>query len=203
MTASSTALHSPRRVTSGNVAARARSIPCTLIAGVLTPVVVLVHGYLPFAGDAGIYVAGVWHVLDPSLYPLNAAFVVAFTKFSAFPWTMAAIVRISHLPFAWALFTAYVLSIFLFLTACGQLAARLFCPRIYPVVFPVACGRMFHASRCRNRALHHGSLCHRAVVLDTAGPYGRCRLCRPSLAAHDSSADARRFDPSSDGGLHA
>ena len=46
----------------------------------LTPLVLLVHGYHPFAGDAGIYTAGVRHILQPALYPLNAAFVTPFAQ---------------------------------------------------------------------------------------------------------------------------
>ena len=33
----------------------------------------------------GIYVAGVRHILDPALYPLNADFPAAFTRLSHFP----------------------------------------------------------------------------------------------------------------------
>jgi hypothetical protein len=101
-------------------------VPVSLAPLLLTPVVLLVHGYHPFAGDAGIYVAGVRHILDPSLYPLNAAFPAAFTRLSILPWTLAALVRVTHLPLSWILFTAHLLSIFLFLTACRQLATRLF-----------------------------------------------------------------------------
>jgi len=102
------------------------SISSRLAPLLLTPVVLLIHGYHPFAGDAGIYVASVRHILNPSLYPLNSAFVMAFARFSAFPWAMAAVVDTSHLPLPILLFVANLLSIFLFLTGCGQLAARLF-----------------------------------------------------------------------------
>ena len=103
-----------------------RSIPSSLGPLLLTPLVLVVHGYHPYAGDAGIYIAGVRHLLDPSLYPLNAAFPAAFTQLSLFPWTLAAMLRLSHFPFSWVLFAAQLLSTFLFLTACHQLAARLF-----------------------------------------------------------------------------
>jgi hypothetical protein len=92
----------------------------------LVPVVLLVHGYHPFANDAGIYVAGILHILHPSLDPLNAVFVSAFTRFSIFAWTMAVLLRLTHLPLDWLLFVTYLLSIFLFLAACRQLATRLF-----------------------------------------------------------------------------
>jgi len=92
----------------------------------LTPLVLLIHGYHPFAGDAGIYVAGVRHILDLSLYPLNAVFPAAFTRLSVLPWTLAALVRLSHLPLDWILFAAHLVSILLFLAACLQVAARIF-----------------------------------------------------------------------------
>lgn len=101
-------------------------IPPALAPLLLAPFVLLVHGYHPFANDAGIYVAGILHILHPSLDPLNAAFVTAFTRWSVFAWTMAALLRLTHLPLDWLLFVTYWLSIVLFLAACHQLAARLF-----------------------------------------------------------------------------
>ncbi|HEX4311249.1 MAG TPA: hypothetical protein VHZ25_14545 [Acidobacteriaceae bacterium] len=101
-------------------------IPATLAPILLTPLVLLIHGYHPFAGDAGIYVAGVRHLLDPALYPINAVFPAAFTRLSVFPWTLAALVHFLHLPLSWILLAAHLLSIFLFLSACRQLAMRLF-----------------------------------------------------------------------------
>jgi hypothetical protein len=101
-------------------------VPVSLAPILLTPVVLLVHGYHPFAGDAGIYVAGVRHILNPSLYPLNSAFPATFTRLSILPWMLAALVRIAHLPLSWVLLSAHLLSIFLFLTACRKLATDLF-----------------------------------------------------------------------------
>lgn len=100
-------------------------IPSSLGPALLTPVVLLVHGYHPFAGDAGIYMAGVRHILDPSLYPLNAVFPAAFTRLSLFPWVLAGLVRVMHLRLSWVLLAAQLLSIFLFLLACRGLAERL------------------------------------------------------------------------------
>ncbi len=92
----------------------------------LTAAVLLVDGFHPFAGDAGIYVAAVRHALDPSLYPVNALFVTAFSRYSIFAWAMAEAVRLTHLPLEWALLAAHVLSIFLFLAASRAVAVRLF-----------------------------------------------------------------------------
>lgn len=101
-------------------------IPPSFAPLILTPLVLFVHGYHPFAGDAGIYVAGIRHLLDPSLYPMNAIFPAAFTRLSIFAWVLAAVVRVTHLRLAWVLLAAYLGSIFLFLFACRRLAAGLF-----------------------------------------------------------------------------
>ena len=108
----------------------------------LTPLVLLVHGYHPFAGDAGIYVAGVHHILDSSLYPVNAAFPAAFTRLSVFPWMLAALAHLTHLQLAWILLVAYLFSIYLFLFACRRLATRLFSTesaRWYATLVAAAC----------------------------------------------------------------
>ena len=101
-------------------------MPARLAPLLLTPVVFFIHGYHPFAGDAGIYVAGIRHLLDPSLYPLNAVFPAAFTRLSIFAWILAALVRLTHVRLAWVLLAADLASIFLFLDACRRLAASLF-----------------------------------------------------------------------------
>ncbi|HVT96671.1 MAG TPA: hypothetical protein VHE33_04140 [Acidobacteriaceae bacterium] len=121
---------------------RLLKIPSAFAPLLLTPLVLLVHGYHPFAGDAGIYVAGVRHILDPSLYPVNAAFPTAFTRMSIFPWILAALVRLTHLSLPWMLLAAHLASIGLFLFACRQLASRLFpgeSARWCAVLFAAAC----------------------------------------------------------------
>ena len=59
--------------------------PTRLAPVLLTPLVLVINGYHPFAGDAGIYIAAVRHILNPSLYPLNSVFVTAFTRLSRMP----------------------------------------------------------------------------------------------------------------------
>lgn len=103
-----------------------RGLSSAAAPALFTPVAFLVLGYHPFAGDAGIYVAGIRHILDPTLYPLNAILVTAFTRLSVFAWAIAAMVWLTHLPVAWVLLAAQIGSVFLFLLACGQLAVRLF-----------------------------------------------------------------------------
>lgn len=124
-------LNPPRRLVTPTAEAaslvrRLRAMPSSPGPLVLTPVVLAVHGYHPFANDAGIYVAGILRTLNPSLYPLNSAFVEVFARHSIFALAMAGAVRITHLPLPWILLAAHLLSVFLFLTACRQLAVRLF-----------------------------------------------------------------------------
>lgn len=128
------------------IATRARSrirlTPSAWACLLLTPAVLFVHGFHPFAGDAGLYVAGLRHLLDPSLYPLNAAFVTAFTHRSIFALAMAAFLRVTHLPLALALLMAHLFSIWLYLLACRRLALRLFAceaARMCAVLLAAAC----------------------------------------------------------------
>ncbi|MGC2635749.1 MAG: hypothetical protein WA294_01120 [Acidobacteriaceae bacterium] len=105
---------------------RTRTLPSRIAPLLLTPIALFIHGYHPFANDADLYIAAVRRLLDPALYPLNAVFVTAFTRWSAFPWTLAGLVRLTHLPLPWILLATHLLSIVLFLTACRLLATRLF-----------------------------------------------------------------------------
>jgi hypothetical protein len=135
----STPLPNPTRPPGESSAAKtiARLLPV-----LLTPVVLLVHGYHPFAGDAGIYTAGVRHILNPALYPRNAAFVTAFTHRSLFPWILAALVRLTHLPLAWILLATHLFSMWLFLAAAAHLASRLFpspSARLFSTLLAAAC----------------------------------------------------------------
>jgi hypothetical protein len=97
-----------------------------LLLTILTGVVLLVHGYHPYANDAGIYVAGVRKLLNPLLYRTDAPFVVAHTRLSIFAHVLAALVRVTRLPLSWVLLVAHLFSIYLFLWACWRLACVLF-----------------------------------------------------------------------------
>ncbi|MBT9331925.1 hypothetical protein [Paracidobacterium acidisoli] len=108
----------------------------------LTVIVLFLSGYHPFADDADIYVAGIRRLLDPTLYPADAAFVLAHTHLSIFAHGMAAFVRLSYIPLPWVLLAAHLASIFLFLLACFQLASRLFATpaqRFGAVIMAAAC----------------------------------------------------------------
>lgn len=85
-----------------------------------------VHGYHPYAEDAEIYLPGIEKLLHPQLFPTGSEFFESHAGLTFFPNLIAASVRVTHLPFEYALFAWYVLAIFLLLLACWQLAAICF-----------------------------------------------------------------------------
>jgi hypothetical protein len=106
--------------------ARKGAISPLLILAALTTAVLFLYGYHPFAYDAGIYVAGIRKLADPSLYRPDAPFVLASTRLSAFPHFLAAIVRYTRAPLEYVLLATHLASIFACLFACWTLARRIF-----------------------------------------------------------------------------
>ncbi len=96
------------------------------VLSLLTPFALLVHGYHPFADDAGIYVAGIRAMLDPRLFVADAEFVTAHTHLSVFSHLFAGTIRFLHIPLELALIVAYLLSIFAFLLGCLRLSQCIF-----------------------------------------------------------------------------
>jgi hypothetical protein len=92
----------------------------------LTLAVLVVHGYHPFSEDAGIYIAGVRKLANPSLYQTDASFVLANTRLSLFAHLLAAILRTTRMPLSYLLLLTHLVSIFAFLGACWSLARRIF-----------------------------------------------------------------------------
>jgi hypothetical protein len=109
----------PGRPTPAWSTTRWSAVLCALSAATL-----LVHGYHPFAEDGGLYVAGVEHLLNPALFPHDTAFVTAHLHYSLFAPLLAALVRPTHLPLAWALLLVEILSVGLSLIAARQLLRR-------------------------------------------------------------------------------
>jgi len=87
---------------------------------------ILVHGYHPYIEDAEIYVPGIKKLLNPALYPFNAAFFTSHAHLTLFPNLIAGSIRITHVPFEWALLVWHFLSIFLLLLACWHLGRLCF-----------------------------------------------------------------------------
>lgn len=114
-------LQGPVGLTDSRMGATNLFLLLTLTLGAL-----FVHGYHPYAEDAEIYLPGVKKLLHPELYPKGAEFFQSHAGLTWFPNLIAASVRISHLPFGYALFCWQVVSIFLFLLACWRVTGSCF-----------------------------------------------------------------------------
>jgi len=92
----------------------------------LTLAALAIHGYHPYAEDAEIYLPGVKKLLNPALYPAGTEFFQSHASLTLFPNLITASVRISHIPFDYAIFVWYLASIFLLLLACWEFAGICF-----------------------------------------------------------------------------
>jgi hypothetical protein len=85
-----------------------------------------VHGYHPYVEDAEIYLPGIKKLLNPALYPQNDGFFASHAGMTLFPNLIAASIRISHLPFDWAILVWQFLCVFLLLFACWRIGRLVF-----------------------------------------------------------------------------
>jgi hypothetical protein len=97
-----------------------------LFTGLLTALVLIVHGYHPLADDGAVYVAGIKKLADPSLYQSDAVFASSPTHLSIFAHVLATMLLRGHLPLPFLLLLCHLASIFLFLLGSWALAARIF-----------------------------------------------------------------------------
>jgi hypothetical protein len=93
----------------------------------LTPAVLLVHGYHPLADDGAVYVTGIKKLANPGLYQTDAVFALSPTHFSVFAHVLAPLLRWVKLPDL--LLVCQVASIFLFLLGSWLVATQLFSTR--------------------------------------------------------------------------
>lgn len=105
---------------------KARLLQPKVLALLLTPWVILVHGYHPYAEDGGVYLATIKKLISPDLYTAYTGFVTAHSGFSLFPHVIAAIVHTTRIPVMPLLFLLYGFSIWFTLYAAGVLASRCF-----------------------------------------------------------------------------
>jgi hypothetical protein len=96
-----------------------------LLLGVTTAAIAL-HGYHPYVEDAEIYLPGIKKLLNPALYPQNAGFFSSHAGMTLFPNLIAASIRVSHLPFDWALLAWQFLCVFLLLLTCWRIGWLVF-----------------------------------------------------------------------------
>lgn len=86
----------------------------------------VVMGYHPGLEDDGVYLAAVESRLHPALFPHDARFFLVQLQATVFDTWMAAFIRITHLPVAWAELLVQLASVFVMLLACWQIARLLF-----------------------------------------------------------------------------
>jgi hypothetical protein len=93
----------------------------------LTPAVLLVHGYHPLADDGAVYVTGIKKLANPGLYQSDAVFALSPTRLSVFAHLLA---PLSHwMPLPALLLDCQLASIFLFLLGSWRVATQLFSTR--------------------------------------------------------------------------
>jgi hypothetical protein len=90
----------------------------------LTPAVLLVHGYHPLADDGAVYVTGIKKLANPGLYLSDAVFALSPTRLSVFAHLLAPLTR--WLPLTDLLLVCQLASIFLFLLGSWRVANQLF-----------------------------------------------------------------------------
>jgi hypothetical protein len=93
----------------------------------LTPAVLLVHGYHPLADDGAVYVTGIKKLANPALYQSDAVFALSPTHLSVFAHLLAPLIRWMALPDL--LLICQLGSIFLFLLGSWRVANQLFSSR--------------------------------------------------------------------------
>jgi hypothetical protein len=92
----------------------------------LTLAALAVHGYHPYAEDAEVYLPGVEKALHPTLFPVGSQFFESHAGLSIFSRLIAGSIRLTHIPFDYAILIWQLACIFLFLLACWQLAGVCF-----------------------------------------------------------------------------
>src|SRR6202451_1620512 len=92
----------------------------------ITPAVLLVHGYHPLADDGAVYVTGIKKLADPGLFQTDAVFALSPTHLSIFAHVLAALLHLSHLPLPALLLVCQLASIFLFLLGSWKVVVRTF-----------------------------------------------------------------------------
>lgn len=85
-----------------------------------------IHGYHPYAEDAEIYLPGVEHRLNHSLFPTGQEFFQSHARMTLFPNLVATSIRIPHLPFEVALLIWHLTCVFLLLLACWRISSLCF-----------------------------------------------------------------------------
>ncbi|PSH04020.1 MAG: hypothetical protein CXZ00_09420 [Acidobacteria bacterium] len=97
-----------------------------LLLVLLTALGVVVAGYHPGTEDDGVYLAAIYHNLNPALFCADADFFALQLQATVFDKLVAASVRMLHLPVEVVVLGWHLLTIFGILAACYRIASRCF-----------------------------------------------------------------------------
>jgi len=84
----------------------------------MTGAAVAVHGYHRGIEDMAVYLPAIKKLLNPALYPYDAAFFLLYIRLTVFHSIVAAATRVTYIPTDWMIFLLHVSSVFLFLCGC-------------------------------------------------------------------------------------
>jgi len=110
----------------GESRTRAAGLSRALTLGGIALLAILIHGFHPYADDAGIYVSGVVLALHPHRFGPSTPFIAAYTHMSIFSWLVADVVRLTRLPISAVLLGFQFGGIWLLLYGTRQIARRCF-----------------------------------------------------------------------------
>lgn len=85
----------------------------------------LVHGYHPFADDAGLYVAGVEKLLDPTLFPVGMRFILSETRIESFYPLMIGVTKMLGGSLEGALLLLYLLTVVAFIYGAWYVSGQI------------------------------------------------------------------------------
>jgi hypothetical protein len=92
----------------------------------LTAATIALHGYQLGEQDQFVYLPAIKFHVDPGLYPGGTDIFLTQTKWTLFDEMVAYSIRLTRLPFDWAIFLWHTLSVWLLLLGCLQITRRCF-----------------------------------------------------------------------------
>lgn len=84
----------------------------------MTAAALAIHGYHRGIEDMAVYLPAIKKLINPGLYPYDAAFFLLYIRLTLFHLTVAAATRVTHIPLDWMIFLLHLSSVFLFLCGC-------------------------------------------------------------------------------------
>jgi hypothetical protein len=94
------------------------------LLALLTLFAFVLEGYHPGAEDDGVYLSAIKRDLNPALYPYNSKFITLQMQATVFDKTVAASVRLTHLPLEYVCLLWQLVCIFLLLAGCWRIAGH-------------------------------------------------------------------------------